>query len=121
MAWIKKTKTKKVYKKLEERSDKDIQKIYQSKTWKELRKAYFQSHPLCENCLSKTEPIIRPTEEIHHIKPISGGNTLEEMMDLAYNPSNLRALCKECHKNIHKEMKSGFMKKKKPESTSQRT
>lgn len=117
MAWIKKEK-KKVYKSIKERSDKDIQKIYQTKTWRELRKAYLMQHPLCEMCLGKD--VVKPTQEIHHKVPISTGTTPEEMMDIAFDSNNLIGLCKECHHEIHKEMKSGFMRKN-TENSPQRT
>ncbi|MCH5234922.1 MAG: HNH endonuclease [Muribaculaceae bacterium] len=60
-------------------------------------------HPICEVCESKG--IIREAKEIHHIRPISNGETELEMMDLAFNPYNLQSLCIECHHKIHKEMK----------------
>lgn len=81
----------------------DIAKIYNSSEWVNLRKAYYQQHPLCEKCLEKG--IVKPTQEIHHIKPISTGKDDLEMKDIAYNPNNLIALCVECHKKIHQQMK----------------
>lgn len=81
---------------------KDIAKIYNSSKWVKLRNAYIQANPLCELCLEKE--IIKPAEEVHHIKPIGTGLDELEMMDLAYNPENLKALCKECHHEIHQEM-----------------
>lgn len=82
----------------------DISKIYNTPQWKNLRNAYFLQHPLCEKCLEEGKTT--PTEEIHHIKPISTGADLEEMKSIAYNPDNLMALCKECHHRIHQQMKT---------------
>ena len=110
MAWIKKAKKTKHYKTINERTDKDLQKIYQMKQWKELRKAYLMENPLCEVCLEKG--VINGTDlEVHHKKPISKGETIEEMMDIAFDSSNLMTVCKNCHHDIHKKMKSGFMSK----------
>lgn len=81
----------------------EIRKIYNSAKWVNLRRAYMMQHPLCERCLSND--LVKPTEEIHHIKPISMGTTELEMKELALNPNNLIALCKECHHQIHRELK----------------
>lgn len=76
-----------------------IQKIYNSSIWQKLRNCYLIEHPLCEVC--ESEGRIVPAVEIHHIREISNGESLEEMMDIAYNPNNLQALCIECHHKIH--------------------
>lgn len=77
----------------------DIQKIYNSRQWKLLRKAYFMEHPICELCYQEGK--INPTAEIHHIKPISTGTDLYQMMDIAFDPHNLMALCEVHHQEIH--------------------
>lgn len=77
----------------------DIQKIYNTAKWKKIREAYFQTHPLCEECLSNGKTV--PAVEVHHIREISNGTTIEEMQDIAYNSNNLMSLCVECHHNIH--------------------
>ncbi len=48
-------------------------------------------HPFCELCFERG--IIVETEEIHHKKPLSEGGT--------HDRSNLIALCKSCHSQIH--------------------
>lgn len=78
------------------------QTYYNTKQWKSLRKAYFQEHPLCEMC--EREGKITPTEEIHHIKPISSGSDELARKDLAFDYNNLMALCAECHRKIHRLM-----------------
>lgn len=106
MAWIqKRPKKKRVYRDTEK--NKQIKKVYHSTQWIKLREAFFIENPLCQNCLEKG--IIKPTEEIHHIIPISKGETLEEMKTIGYDWNNLRALCRDCHKEIHKELGSGFL------------
>ena len=51
---------------------------------------YVAAHPLCEEC--KKQGKLTPTEEVHHILPLSKGGTHAE--------SNLMALCKSCHSAI---------------------
>ena len=79
------------------------QEIYQSKRWKEVRKAYFQEHPLCERCLK--EGRITPAHDIHHrLSPFVKGLTPEEKDRRAFDWSNLMALCVDCHiKEHHKD------------------
>ena len=50
---------------------KDTNKKY-GRAWRKVRERYVQSHPLCEQCLK--EGRMTPTEEVHHIKPISQGD-----------------------------------------------
>lgn len=79
------------------------QKIYNSSKWKQLRIAKLQQQPLCEEC----ERIgrITPAEHVHHSKSFMKANTEIELLDLAYNYSNLMSLCAECHNRLHREMK----------------
>ena len=79
-------------------------KIRSSYKWIKLRNGYIIQHPLCEVCLGKG--IVKEAEEVHHIKPIQTGKDVLEMMDLAYDPYNLMALCKKCHDKIHNNLKS---------------
>lgn len=94
------------------KSDKmqQVAKLYNKSNWVKLRNAYYQAHPLCELCLdpnfinedgTKGETIT-PTDEIHHKVSISKGANELEMMDYAYNPSNLIALCRYHHHYIHR-------------------
>ena len=107
MPYLKKPKKKHSYQKHDK--NKDIAKIYNSSQWQKLRAAYFAEHPLCEMCLAEGK--ITPTQEIHHIKPISSGNSNSEMRALAYDYNNLEALCTECHHKVHQEMRRKNKKK----------
>lgn len=78
--------------------NKEIWDLYNTTRWKNLRKWKLMTNPLCECCLKAL------TEEVHHIQPISTGETQEEREQLAYNPSNLIGLCKECHDEIHRKL-----------------
>ena len=77
----------------------EIAKIYNSSIWQKLRKTYMAAHPICEVC--QLEGIIKPAVEIHHIREISNGTSIEQMQDIAYDYNNLQALCVECHHKIH--------------------
>lgn len=93
-----KKQTKKVNKDIRY-SKQNAQSYYNTSQWKKLRLAYLMEHPLCEVCL--LEGKTTPTEEIHHIKEILSGKDDLERKDLAFNPNNLMALCKEHHHQIH--------------------
>ena len=43
------------------------------RAWKRIRDSYAAAHPLCEECLAKG--VYTPTEEIHHMLPLSQGGT----------------------------------------------
>ena len=70
----------------------DTRKRY-GRAWKRIRDNYVAAHPLCEECL--TRGVYSPTEQVHHIKPISEGGT--------HARENLMALCQSCHAKIHAE------------------
>ena len=91
---------------------KDKATIYNSREWKELRRAKLREQPLCEKCLADGMAAgvaggwIRSAHCVHHIVPIETAATIEEMRRLAFNPANLMSLCDECHHKIHEEMRS---------------
>lgn len=64
------------------------------RAWQRIRDRYAAAHPFCEECYKRG--ILTPTEEIHHIVPLSHGGTHAE--------DNLMALCKPCHSRITVEM-----------------
>ena len=51
-------------------------------------------HPFCEMCLKENKATL--VEEVHHVLPLSRGETHDE--------SNLISLCKSCHSKIHAKM-----------------
>ena len=63
------------------------------RAWKRIRDTYVASHPLCERC--KQQGKLVPTQEVHHILPLSEGGT--------HARDNLIALCQSCHSTIHAE------------------
>ena len=79
------------------------QKIYNSSKWKQLRIAKLQQQPLCEECLKCDK--ITSAEHVHHVHTFMKANTEIELLELAYDYSNLMSLCVECHNRLHREMK----------------
>lgn len=77
---------------------KERQRIYHSALWRRMSEAYLAHHPLCEQCLQKG--ILRPAVDVHHRVSFTQF-TGQKLLEVAYNPRNLMALCKECHANIH--------------------
>lgn len=73
--------------------DPQVQKMYGS-DWKKLREVYISEHPLCEECFKNGK--YTPTEEVHHILPLSKGGKNDI--------NNLMALCQSCHVKIHKKI-----------------
>lgn len=57
------------------------------RAWKRIRDKYVKAHPNCAICGAETE-------EVHHIKPLSQGGSLNDR-------SNLMALCRRCHLKVH--------------------
>lgn len=72
---------------------KDVNKKY-GRSWKRIRDRYAREHPLCQMC--KADGRLTPTDEVHHILPVSQGGT--------HDRSNLMSLCKSCHNKIHLEI-----------------
>ena len=95
---------------------KDKAEIYNSREWKELRRAKLSVQPLCEQCQKDGEAAgipggyIRSATCVHHVVPIETARTKDEMKRLAFDPHNLMALCFACHARIHKELGSNTAK-----------
>ena len=60
------------------------------KRWRKLRAIYIKAHPICELC--RDMGFTTPTQEVHHIIPLSQGGT--------HSDKNLMSLCKKCHSYI---------------------
>lgn len=82
--------------------DKEYIRLIHTAKWVRLRRDKLTTHPLCERC----EDIGRVTAatEVHHIIPVENGLTKAEKERLMYDPTNLRALCHDCHVKTHTEM-----------------
>lgn len=75
-------------------------KLVNSTKWRNIRNEMIKKYPLCQVCGRKL------SECVHHIKPLENyTNNFPLMEELAYSKENLMCLCRECHKNLHLEMK----------------
>ena len=63
-----------------------------------------RANGLCEMC--KAEGFITPGVDVHHIRPVETGRTVQEMERLAYNVSNCQLLCVEHHIKVHQSMRT---------------
>lgn len=102
MAWITKRKIGKpnhTENVIKDKPDK-WSKYYGNSKYRKLRDWYMANHPLCEDCA--VNGISRPSEHLHHIRPISTGATMEERFELLLDwEHNFAALCHECHAKRH--------------------
>lgn len=80
---------------------KEIWKLYNTARWRKMRQAKLMQNPLCERCEEKG--IVTQATQVHHITPISNGESELMMKDLAYNFDNLQSLCDKCHQELHKK------------------
>lgn len=73
--------------------------LYNTDTWRRIRRSYLMEHPLCELC----EEMGRLTyaTEVHHHEHIADSDNRLEAMDKAYDTNNLMALCNKCHMHYH--------------------
>lgn len=74
--------------------------VYNTTKWRELRLFYLSKQPLCEICLEKD--IIKCAVDVHHIIPIDSVNDIKGKIKLGFDETNLKSLCKDCHKEVHK-------------------
>ena len=73
-----------------ERSDEVAVGIRSSSRWTRLSRQIRRERPICQRCEEKG--LLTPSEEVHHIRKV------EQYPNLAFDPNNLRALCKPCHR-----------------------
>ncbi|MCP4881842.1 MAG: HNH endonuclease [Gammaproteobacteria bacterium] len=71
------------------RTDAVATEIRSRARWTRLSKQIRTERPLCQRC--EENGILIPSQEVHHIRKA------ETHPHLAYDPGNLRALCKPCH------------------------
>lgn len=75
------------------RTDVEAVSIRSSSKWTRLSRQIRCERPICEECLNKGGPL-KPSQEVHHIVKVQSNP------NLAFDPANLMALCKECHLEI---------------------
>jgi 5-methylcytosine-specific restriction endonuclease McrA len=79
-------------------SKKNVNKIYNSTTYRNLRKARLIEHPVCEICNKNL------ATDVHHVIPIPRDADELTMKTYGLDPNNLIALCNDCHHNIHRSL-----------------
>ena len=88
----------------------EYRKLITSKQWVRLRREKLAACPFCEECLK--QGVYRSATEVHHVQPIESGGSPEARRQLAFDRSNLMALCHECHLAIHRRLGFGTVKEK---------
>ena len=63
--------------------------FYKSSDWRRCRESVLAERPLCAQC--EREGRLTPAEHVHHLQE------RKDRPDLAFEPSNLEALCQPCH------------------------
>lgn len=78
-------------------------KIRRHRKWREFREWYLTKYPLCSDPFGehKRDQRIEPAKTPHHIIG------LIERPDLAYDESNLKAVCEHCHALIEQMVRRG--------------
>ena len=81
-------------------------RLMNSRRWRALRMATIKrAKGLCEQC--SAEGRVSAATEVHHIRPVESIKDPFVMEQLAYDPTNLKALCHYCHRQIHMDMHKG--------------
>lgn len=90
-------------------------RFYHSRAWEKVRSfVWDRAHGLCERCME--HGIVKPANVVHHTTPL----TVENMddPDVSLNPERLKALCNECHTEVHKQLGIGAFEAKREEEPS---
>lgn len=74
---------------------KERQAIYNTPAWGRLRRYKLNACPLCELCGKEQ------SEEVHHRDSFMNYLDPRERYRVAFDPSNLLALCGLCHRRLH--------------------
>ena len=82
--------------------DKDYQQLIHTGKWLRLRKDVLSRFPLCQRC--DAEGRTTAATEVHHIRPVEEAITYGDKRQRMYDPSNLMALCHDCHVKVHTEL-----------------
>ncbi len=79
--------------------------FYNSKAWKDCRRAYAKSKSgLCERCLRNG--IVKAGVIVHHKTHLSPENITDP--DVALNWDNLELLCRDCHGAEHQKIERRY-------------
>ena len=92
--------------------DPRYQRLLNNKRWIAVKRLVWQrAGGLCERCkrdgiAERGVPYITPGVDCHHIKPVEGATTEDEMRERCYDDRNIELLCVACHIKTHQEMRS---------------
>ena len=76
-------------------------KFYSSKRWQQCRNDYAaHAHHLCENCLRRG--IYKPGVIVQHVEELTPLNIEDPEISTGFD--NLELLCRDCHREQHKEV-----------------
>lgn len=81
--------------------DRDYQKLINTTKWLRLRRDILTKQSICQRC--QAEGRLTAATEVHHVRPVEEAVTLAEKRQRMYDPTNLRALCHDCHVRTHTE------------------
>lgn len=84
------------------RADFDANKIRSSSKWQRTRRLANMLMPTCCDPLGLHKGVLVPTEEIHHIIPL----TIDKSK--AHKIGNLAGLCKDCHRKVESRLRRGL-------------
>lgn len=73
----------------------EYKKLINTTRWSKLRKEILKEHPICEECGEEAANFV------HHKIPVESVKDLDKMEELCFTRSNLEAVCKKCHENLH--------------------
>lgn len=79
--------------------NKEYHRLLSSHRWQILRASYLRAHPVCEYCDAEGKTSL--SEVVHHVIPVEDAKDAATMEALAFDVSNLMALCDACHERIH--------------------
>lgn len=81
--------------------------------WRKLRHEKLSGTIFCERCVEQGKEVPNLATDVHHVIPVmSAAPDKARMKSLCFDPHNLQALCADCHKQVHNEMKMHVGKEK---------
>lgn len=90
--------------------DRSYIRLINTQRWRRIRAAVLETTPFCEDCRAAGR--VSLATEVHHVIPLESVRDCRRMEELAYDRSNLVALCQPCHKARHRELRSGSKEEK---------
>ncbi len=79
-------------------------KLINTTRWRKLRAKKMRANPICELCDERNRSTL--ATEVHHVVPCETEATERGIEGLMFHYMNLQSLCHECHKEVHKSMRS---------------